>query len=124
MAISPPPTPHIHTCHPLLTRRAATTATRRCQAVSAKYAGWVPPLSYASVALLNADLGVYDPRHRKCLRNADIGPAVACPAGYFKLPQGEIDGRCASLSLPCPVDYECLCSPCKLSDQFEVYLAR
>jgi len=93
-------------------------------AVSGSYASWDPPLSYSTVTLLNTNLGVYNPQTGTCLRDADIISAVFCPAGYYKRPSDEIADRCPTLGMLCPADYICLCSPCKLADEIEVFTSR
>ena len=94
------------------------------QAVSGNYASWDPPLSYSAVMILNTNLGVYNPQTGTCLRDADIVSAVFCPAGYYKRTNDKIAGRCQTLGMSCSADYVCLCSPCKLADEFEVYILR
>ena len=95
------------------------------QAGAAAYSGWDPPLSYSSVAFMNADLGVLDRATGKCVRDGDLYDAVSCPDGYYKRPRDAGAGRCAALGTPCPDEngYTCLCRPCFRAEELEVYMA-
>ncbi len=82
-------------------------------------------MSYSSVAFTNADLGIYNRGKGKCVRDGDLYSAISCPAGHYKRPRDEFDGRCAALGRPCPRDkgYACLCSPCRKQEELELFRA-
>ncbi len=96
------------------------------QAVAGGYATWDPPMSYTSVAVMNADLDIYSRKRGRCVRDGDLYDAIACPAGHFKRRREEMDGRCAALGMPCPggTGYACLCSPCRKSEELELSVAK
>ncbi len=83
-------------------------------------------MSYASVAFMNSDLGIYSRARRRCVRDGDLYEAIACPAGHFRRRREEVEGRCAALGRPCPGEtgYACLCSPCRKSEEIELFLAK
>ena len=92
--------------------------------MAAAYSAWDPPLSYSSVAFMNADLGIYNRGHGKCVRDVDLYDAISCPAGHYKRQRDEVDGRCAAMGRPCPKQdqgYECLCSPCLKQEELELF---
>ena len=57
-------------------RACVCACVRDSQAAAGGYAGWDLPASYSSVALMNADLGIYDRASGRCTRDDDLYDAV------------------------------------------------
>ena len=95
------------------------------QARKGGYAAWDPPMSYSSVAFMNADLGIYRRTAGRCFRDGDLYDAIVCPLGYLKRQRDEVEVRCSDLGMRCPIEkgYKCLCSPCRKAEELEVVLA-
>ena len=86
-------------------------------ALKGHFASWVSPMNYYKLMDMLQSIGYFDPKLRKCLRNADVYKAISCPKGFVK--QSESKAFCSN---DCRPGYTCLCDPCSKLREPELVL--
>ncbi|KAG7340885.1 multi-sensor hybrid histidine kinase [Nitzschia inconspicua] len=84
--------------------------------IDGKFHAWTPTLSYMQLRSMQERLGfmALDESDNvfKCTRSATLYDSIVCPVGYYKATKQQVDRSCENAGLPCPAEYQCICSPC------------
>ncbi|KAG7373606.1 signal transduction histidine kinase [Nitzschia inconspicua] len=84
--------------------------------IDGKFQAWTPTLSYMQLRSMQERLGFIELDESdnvfKCTRSTNLYDSIVCPVGHYKATEQQIDRSCENAGLPCPDEYQCLCSPC------------